>query len=395
MVRLRSTPSRPLAQNTQPIAQPTCVLMQIVRRSSSRSSTHSIWPPSASSNSSFSVPSADCRCLRDLARPKLKLGRQLRPQRLGQIGHRLEALGPALEDPLADLRSAKRRLAALGEPGFQRFPGLRFEQVPHSCIIQPTCRSYPSVLRRTMTNRKPPAEAPIRSLPNRPQSGPRPAARPGADGHSRQERRRSARWPSTSAESCWPPARRPSAIVTDNAHKHALIKGNTGNLIFKLPGTDQRRRGGCSRPTWTPCRSASARSRRSKASSSARRIPTRGLGADDRAGAAAMLTAALEILERKLPHPPLTFCWFIQEEVGLYGARLRAEEPARQAGDVLQLGRRSGRKGDDRRDGRLPDGDRRRRPGQPRRRLSRSGASARSRSPRWPSPTWPAAAGTA
>jgi tripeptide aminopeptidase len=49
--------------------------------------------------------------------------------------------------------------------------------------------------------------------------------------------------------------------------------------------------------------------------------PSSGLGADDRAGAATILTAALEILEHKLPHPPLTFCWFIQEEVGLYGAR--------------------------------------------------------------------------
>src|SRR6185436_17509200 len=27
------------------------------------------------------------------------------------------------------------------------------------------------------------------------------------------------------------------AIVTDNANKHALIAGNTGNLILKLPGT--------------------------------------------------------------------------------------------------------------------------------------------------------------
>jgi tripeptide aminopeptidase len=49
--------------------------------------------------------------------------------------------------------------------------------------------------------------------------------------------------------------------------------------------------------------------------------PQTGLGADDRAGAATILTAAVEILENKLPHPPLVFCWFIQEEVGLYGAR--------------------------------------------------------------------------
>src|SRR5947208_13607927 len=27
------------------------------------------------------------------------------------------------------------------------------------------------------------------------------------------------------------------AIITDNTNKHALIAGNTGNLIFKLPGT--------------------------------------------------------------------------------------------------------------------------------------------------------------
>src|SRR5438128_12514317 len=27
------------------------------------------------------------------------------------------------------------------------------------------------------------------------------------------------------------------AIVADNANKHALVKGNTGNLIFKLLGT--------------------------------------------------------------------------------------------------------------------------------------------------------------
>src|SRR4029434_1072756 len=49
--------------------------------------------------------------------------------------------------------------------------------------------------------------------------------------------------------------------------------------------------------------------------------PATGLGGDDRAGAATILSAALEILEHKLPHPPLTFCWFIQEEIGLYGAR--------------------------------------------------------------------------
>jgi tripeptide aminopeptidase len=49
--------------------------------------------------------------------------------------------------------------------------------------------------------------------------------------------------------------------------------------------------------------------------------PKTGLGADDRAGVAVVLSAALAILRNKLPHPPLTFFWPIQEEIGLYGAR--------------------------------------------------------------------------
>jgi tripeptide aminopeptidase len=34
-----------------------------------------------------------------------------------------------------------------------------------------------------------------------------------------------------------------------------------------------------------------------------------------------LLATALEILRRKIPHPPLTFFWTVQEEVGLHGAR--------------------------------------------------------------------------
>ena len=49
--------------------------------------------------------------------------------------------------------------------------------------------------------------------------------------------------------------------------------------------------------------------------------PQTGLGADNRAGCAVILTAALELLRQELPHPPLTFVWTVQEEVGLHGAR--------------------------------------------------------------------------
>jgi tripeptide aminopeptidase len=48
---------------------------------------------------------------------------------------------------------------------------------------------------------------------------------------------------------------------------------------------------------------------------------TTALGADDRSGATAVLVAALEILGRRLPHPPLVFLWTVQEELGLLGAR--------------------------------------------------------------------------
>jgi tripeptide aminopeptidase len=34
-----------------------------------------------------------------------------------------------------------------------------------------------------------------------------------------------------------------------------------------------------------------------------------------------VLTALLEIVRQKLPHPPLTLFWPVQEEIGLYGAR--------------------------------------------------------------------------
>jgi tripeptide aminopeptidase len=110
------------------------------------------------------------------------------------------------------------------------------------------------------------------------------------------------------------------AIITDQSHEKALLAGNTGNLILKLPGTIKapRRMLSAHMDTVPIC----VGSQPKKVGEFIRSAnPATGLGADDRAGAATILTAAIEILERKLPHPPLTFCWFIQEEVGLYGAR--------------------------------------------------------------------------
>jgi tripeptide aminopeptidase len=110
------------------------------------------------------------------------------------------------------------------------------------------------------------------------------------------------------------------ALKTDNAHKQALIASNTGNLILKLPGTMKapRRMLSAHMDTVPICVGCQPRIEGDFVRSA---NPGTGLGGDDRAGAATILSAALEILERGLPHPPLTFCWFIQEEVGLYGAR--------------------------------------------------------------------------
>ena len=110
------------------------------------------------------------------------------------------------------------------------------------------------------------------------------------------------------------------AIQRDEAHHKTQIPGNTGNLILKLAGTQRgpRRMLSAHMDTVPICVG-------SKPVLKGRIVhaadPNTGLGADDRAGATAILCAALEILEHDLPHPPLTFCWFIQEEVGLQGAK--------------------------------------------------------------------------
>ncbi|MEX2176150.1 MAG: M20/M25/M40 family metallo-hydrolase [Pirellulaceae bacterium] len=110
------------------------------------------------------------------------------------------------------------------------------------------------------------------------------------------------------------------ALRTDNAHKKTRIAGDSGNLILKLPGTQKapRRMLSAHMDTVPICVGCEPRVEGKFVKSA---NPSTGLGGDDRAGAATILSAALEILERKLPHPPLTFCWLIQEEVGLDGAR--------------------------------------------------------------------------
>ena len=110
------------------------------------------------------------------------------------------------------------------------------------------------------------------------------------------------------------------AIRFDRAERRCPQGGQIGNLICKLPGTQPgpRRLLMAHADTVPLCRGARP-VRRGRWIVPADKQT--GLGADDRAGAAAILAVALDILRRRLPHPPLVFLWTIQEEVGLYGAR--------------------------------------------------------------------------
>lgn len=111
------------------------------------------------------------------------------------------------------------------------------------------------------------------------------------------------------------------AIHFDTAHRRTPLAGECGNLVMKLPGTQKgpRRMMSAHLDTVPICVGSKPVARGRFVESA---DPSTGLGADDRAGVAVVLTAALEILRRRLPHPPLTFCWFVQEEIGLQGARL-------------------------------------------------------------------------
>ena len=111
-----------------------------------------------------------------------------------------------------------------------------------------------------------------------------------------------------------------SQITIDDAHKRSPAGGEVGNLIVKLPGTKR-----------TPRRLLMAHVDTVPLAVGAKPIldgdiiksadPTTALGGDDRSGAAVLLNTVLTILKSKLPHPPLTFFWPVQEEIGLIGAR--------------------------------------------------------------------------
>jgi tripeptide aminopeptidase len=111
-----------------------------------------------------------------------------------------------------------------------------------------------------------------------------------------------------------------AAIQFDQAHRRSPYGGEIGNLACKLPGTVRgSRRMLMAHADTVPLCQGVRPVRRGRWIVPAEKHTA--LGADDRSGCAVVLAAALEILRGKLPHPPLTFLWTVQEEVGLLGAR--------------------------------------------------------------------------
>ncbi|MCR9116987.1 MAG: M20/M25/M40 family metallo-hydrolase [bacterium] len=110
------------------------------------------------------------------------------------------------------------------------------------------------------------------------------------------------------------------SISRDNAHLKTPTRGETGNLYLRLKGTTRgpRRLLTAHMDTVPLCAGAQPMREGNMIRS---KDPTTALGADDRAGCAVLLSTALHLLRDKPDHPPLTFCWFVQEEIGLQGAR--------------------------------------------------------------------------
>ena len=113
----------------------------------------------------------------------------------------------------------------------------------------------------------------------------------------------------------------PKWIRMDSAGRKTPRPSKVGNLIFKLPGKGPRqpRRMFSAHMDTVPICIGSRPKRKGGFFRSG--DPDKGIGADDRAGVAVVLNTALEMLAGDPPRAPLTFCWFVQEEIGLHGAR--------------------------------------------------------------------------
>lgn len=109
-------------------------------------------------------------------------------------------------------------------------------------------------------------------------------------------------------------------IAVDDAGQRSERNGNQGNVIVTLPGDPSLPRTMLSAhmDTVPVCLGSRPERRGDEIVSS---DDSTGLGADDRAGCAAILTAVIERIGSPGPHGPAVVTFLVQEEIGLKGAR--------------------------------------------------------------------------
>src|SRR5581483_71371 len=108
-------------------------------------------------------------------------------------------------------------------------------------------------------------------------------------------------------------------IRFDKANEKIPLPTETGNLIVTLPGTQPGPRLlFMTHLDTVPLCAGAVPVRKGN-----RIVPAgkTGLGGDNRTGVAVLVTLLATLLERNLPHPPLTVLFTVREESGLWGAR--------------------------------------------------------------------------
>jgi tripeptide aminopeptidase len=109
------------------------------------------------------------------------------------------------------------------------------------------------------------------------------------------------------------------AIHFDKANEKIPLPTQTGNLIVKLPGTrpGPRRLLMTHLDTVPLCAGAQPVRQGNKIVAAGKTA----LGGDNRTGVGCLVTTLTHLLQRKLPHGPLTVLFTVREESGLWGAR--------------------------------------------------------------------------
>jgi tripeptide aminopeptidase len=111
-------------------------------------------------------------------------------------------------------------------------------------------------------------------------------------------------------------------IIHDNAHAQSEYGGEIGNLIAHVDGSWHGPRLMFSTHMDTVPNAVGCLPRLElDGNRVVNDAEGRALGGDNRLGCAALLELARELVKRRGDHPPITLVFFIQEEVGLVGAR--------------------------------------------------------------------------